>query len=114
MALTLKLEIVGNALDIVGANNRLIACEGEVWDPAGQQLDDLPVFWDLATHTFVTFSPVNGNDIANPQEPPFVSDQNDILINLAGSNLAVIQENAAGESVLFFDTSTLPTSVGGG
>jgi hypothetical protein len=92
----------GNVLDIVGANNRVIACDAAVWD--------------LATHTFVTFSPVTGNSnfsIAYPQQPLFVGDQNGILISIAGRDLAVIQENATGEGVLLFDTSTLPTTLAG-
>ena len=102
----------GNALDIVGANNRVIACDGAVWDPTGSQLGSVPVFWDLATHTFVTLSPVYNASIANPQEPPFAGDQNGILISLVGSDLAVVQENGneSVETVLFFDTSTLPTA----
>ncbi|MGO8947312.1 MAG: hypothetical protein ACLQUY_06550 [Ktedonobacterales bacterium] len=84
----------GDALDIVGANARVIACAGGDWDAT---LVGSPVFWDLALHTFVTFPTFTGNDL-------------DFLIDLAGSNLVVAQGSQTSEALLFLDTSTLPAA----
>jgi hypothetical protein len=87
----------GDALDIVGANARVIACAGGVWDAALHQPDGLPVLWDLASQTFVTFPSFPGNNFG-------------FLVNLAGTDLAVAQSNGTTETVLFFATSTLPAT----
>lgn len=87
----------GDALDLVGANARVIACAGWVWDAAMHQPDGLPVLWDLASQTFVTFPSFPGNNFG-------------FLVNLAGTDLAVAQSNGTTETVLFFATSTLPAT----
>ncbi len=87
----------GDALDIVGANARVIACAGGVWDAAMHQPDGLPVLWDLTSQTFVTFPSFPGNNFG-------------FLVNLAGTDLAVAQNNGTTETVLFLDTSTLPAT----
>jgi hypothetical protein len=91
----------GDALDIVGANARVIACAGGVWDAAMNQPDGLPVLWDLTLQTFVTFPSFPGNNFG-------------FLVNLAGADLAVAESNGTTETMLVFHTSTLSAASTGG
>jgi hypothetical protein len=98
----------GDALDIVGANSRVIACDGGVWDSyALREVAPVPVFWDLALQTFVSFATVTGGNF--PQYPsPEGGDG--FVIGLAGNELAVVQGNQTAQTVLLFHTSTLPAT----
>jgi hypothetical protein len=86
----------GDVLDLVAANGRVIACTGLMVDPTTQDQSSFAAFWDLASHTFVTFPPFTGG--------------NTPLINVAGNDLLVAQSAGSGETVLDFDTSKLPTA----
>jgi hypothetical protein len=88
----------GSIGGIVGANTRLIALGGSLSDSTGGQPVYSAAVWDLALHTLVTFPTVTGV-------------QSGYFMNLAGTDLAVEQGN---ETVLFFHTSTLPTTPTGG
>jgi len=86
---------------IWGANARVIAFFGQQLDSTAGQEDYFPSVWDLALRTLVTFPTLTGNMVG-------------FSINLTGTDLAVEQGNETDETVLSFDTSTLPTTPTGG
>ena len=91
----------GTVGSIVGANTRAIAFFGEQLDSTTGQELYFQAVWDLALHALVTFPTLTGIMVG-------------FSISLTGTDLAVEQGNQSDESVLFFDTSTLPTTPTGG
>ena len=102
----------GDVLNLVGANSRVIACDEGVWDSTESTWYPDPVFWDLASQTFVSFSAVTGNN--NFPQNPISEGDDGFVIGLAGNSLAVVQGNEASERVLFLNTSRLPATPAGG
>ncbi len=86
----------GSTGSIVGANSRVIAFFGELEDSTTGQEDYFQAVWDLALDALVTFPTLTGNMVG-------------FSINLTGNDLAVEQGDETDETVLSFDTSTLPT-----